>query len=196
MTVSTSESRGHATLPENSGLLPSWREWVTAPNQKGFECLGVLFVSVEKMEHDINRGIGAVSALMLHYTVVVKSSRFTGQSTVCSNSLFLQSSYFSLKSPIKEILGPCFPPPPPYSFSILQCLSVRGEITIRRLSSVNHSNGGGRGREKEDKRVNDFHLIAPPTLLESGKGWRAEDERERERVQITTSHSAFNTHLW
>lgn len=71
-------------------------------------------------------------------------------------SLFLQSSYFSFKSPIKESLGLCFPPPPPYSFSILQCLSVRGEITIRRLSSVNHSNGGGRGREKEDKRVNDL----------------------------------------
>lgn len=30
--------------------------------------------------------------------------------------------------------------------------------------------------------ANDFHLIAPPTLLESGKGERVEDERERENL--------------
>ena len=28
--------------------------------------------------------------------------------------------------------------------------------------------------------ANDFHLIAPPLLMERGKGWREEDERDRE----------------
>lgn len=96
------------------------------------------------------------------------------------------------RSPTKESLASCLPPPPPpppSSLSIPQFVSVQGEITIRLLSSVNHSNGGGRGREKEEERVNDlcgggaandFHLIAPPPLLESGAGWREEDERGTE----------------
>lgn len=74
------------------------------------------------------------------------------------STLVLHSTYFPslLKSPMKESYGSFLPPPFPSFFSILQCVSVRGKITIRLLSSVNHSNSRGRGGEEEDKWVNDL----------------------------------------
>ncbi len=79
--VSTSKP-GHGTLLENGVLFPSDWKWVTAPHELGFTYLGALFTSKGKMEHEINRWIGTMSAAMqtLYWIVIVKrvrSARFT-----------------------------------------------------------------------------------------------------------------------
>lgn len=117
----------------------------------------------------------------LTYTTLSSSNFFCFSSLSCSCSPFI---FTFLKSPIKESIGWCLPPPPS---SILQCVSVWVQITIRLVISESFewwrkrqrkrgresmiSDGGGGGS------ANDFHLIAPPPLLESGEGWREEDKR-------------------
>ena len=69
-------------------LPPGWSELL--PQAKEFKYLGVLFTSEGKMEREMDRRIGAASAVMrapYRYVVVKKelserrSSRFTGPST-------------------------------------------------------------------------------------------------------------------
>lgn len=66
---------GHGSLLENVGVLTSVWKWVAAPNERShIVYVWVLFTSMGTMEHDTDRQIGAVSAVMLelYRTVVMK----------------------------------------------------------------------------------------------------------------------------
>ncbi|KAI3371109.1 hypothetical protein L3Q82_023745 [Scortum barcoo] len=94
MRISTSKSEAMVTRPEKGGVPSPGGVEKVLPQVEEFKYLGVLFTSEGKMEREIDRRIGAASAVECGYavgvprTVVVKkelsqkrSSRFTGQST-------------------------------------------------------------------------------------------------------------------
>ncbi|KAI3360330.1 hypothetical protein L3Q82_014642 [Scortum barcoo] len=91
MTISTSKSETPWSTDRKRVVCPLRVGGEVLPQVEEFKYLGVLFTSEGKMEREIDRRIGAASAVMrsVYWTVMVKkelsrkarSSRFTGQST-------------------------------------------------------------------------------------------------------------------
>ncbi|KAI3375230.1 hypothetical protein L3Q82_021733, partial [Scortum barcoo] len=91
MRISTSKLRGHGSRPEKGWRALSRVGGEVLPQVEEFKYLGVLFTSEGKMEREIDRRIGAASAVMRSGVpdrsgkegaeAERRSSRFTGQST-------------------------------------------------------------------------------------------------------------------
>ncbi|KAI3371889.1 hypothetical protein L3Q82_006769 [Scortum barcoo] len=74
MRISTSKSEAMVTRPEKGVVCPLRVSGEVLPQVEEFKYLGVLFTSEGKMEREIDRRIGAASAVMrsVYRTVVVK----------------------------------------------------------------------------------------------------------------------------
>ncbi|KAI3375410.1 hypothetical protein L3Q82_021893 [Scortum barcoo] len=74
MRISTSKSRGHGSRPRKRVACPLQVGGEVLPQVEEFKYLGVLFTSEGKIEREIDRRIGAASAVMrsVYRTVVVK----------------------------------------------------------------------------------------------------------------------------